>query len=197
MTQINLLPWREQLREERNRQYFFILGGGALASLLLMLVVHMTAAGFINHQLSRNTYLQREIVQLNQQIREIKDLKRQKVTLIARMQVIQELQANRSQVVHFFDEVVEMLPEGVFLTRIERVGDKINVEGIAESNTNVSKLMRNIDSSHWLAQPGLNEIKTDEVEGRNVNEFKLQMTLVHPPMPETQIVKDEVDDVNT
>lgn len=175
MTQINLLPWREQLREERRQQFLVVLGGSVGFILLIMVLFHMVISNQINRQLAHNNYLQSEINLLDNQIKEIKGLKKQKADLIARMNIIQELESNRPQVVHLFDELVTVLPNGVHLKKINRTGNRVTLIGKAESNGNVSQLMRNIDNSHWLMKPELNEIKTEDSNNGQVSEFILQM----------------------
>ncbi len=180
MTRINLLPWRETQREESKRQFFAGLGVSVVATALVLLIIHMMINGRINHQNERNGLLTREITTLDHKIRQIKALKKQKEVLLTRMVIIQDLQANRPLIVHVFESLVKMLPKGVHLKRVKRVNDLITLYGNAESNTNVSKLMRNIDQSSWLTKPVLSEIKTDKVNGKYVSEFILLMHHVHP-----------------
>lgn len=182
MTKINLLPWRERLREERKRSFLMSLAATAGAAIVFMALVHLVIANQMSRQSVRNDFLRNEIVVLNQQINEIKDLQKQKEALIARMGIIQELQANRPQIVHLFDELIKILPKGVHLSNVVRRGDQVQLIGIAESNTNVSDLMRNINKSHWLAKPQLSEIKTETIKGKAMSEFKLGLALIHPDM---------------
>lgn len=181
MTQINLLPWREKEREDKKRHFFVILGGAVVTSMLIMILSHVTFEKQIGHQLERNTQLEKEIKVFDRQIAAIAQLKKTKAALIARMKIIQELQANRPQAVHLFDEIVRVLPQGVHLSKIIRKGDIVTLVGQAESNTNVSDLMRNIEASRWLVSPILSEIKKDGNEkNQKLNAFSLQMVIINP-----------------
>lgn len=180
MTKINLLPWRENLREERKRQFLTTLTASAIFAILIMVLVHLAVANKIGSQQSRNRFLEQEVQLLNKKISEIKILKERKAALLARMAIIQELQGDRSKVVRLFDEIVNVLPKGVHLVTIERRDDFILLEGKAESNTNVSNLMRNIDKSPWLARSMLSEIKSGSKDSKHVNDFKLQLSLIKP-----------------
>lgn len=175
MTSINLLPWREKQREEQAREFYVVLAGAAIISILLIFMVFSTMKIKVNNQRDLNELYRQEIATLEQQIQEIKDYKEQKERLLARMNIIQELQANRSLIVRFFDALVRILPDGVFLTEVQKQGREITLTGRAESNTRVSELMRNIEGSNWVSAPILTEIKTDEMEGERIRVFKLAM----------------------
>lgn len=175
MTHINLLPWRARLREERKRKFFVILGGALISTLILLIIVHSIANVQLEHQSKRNLYLQQEIAVLDSQIADLKGMQRQKEELLARMEIIQELQANRLLVVHLFDDLVRLMPEGVLLTSIKREGQNITFQGRAQTNTGVSALMRNLEASQWYMQPILKEIKTDENSGLFNSSFILQV----------------------
>jgi type IV pilus assembly protein PilN len=175
MTKINLLPWREIRRRERDRQ---ILTGSALSWMLMGLVVlygwwHMN--GLIDFQSGRNDFLEQETVKLDKQIEEIREIKRRKEALLARMEVIQQLQANRTQIVHVFDDLVRKLPKGVYLTSLNKKGKNITLAGYAQSNARVSSLMRNLDSSDWFANPDLNVINVTPNGEARVSKFTLQV----------------------
>lgn len=180
MTNINLLPWREELREERKKQFIAMLATSVVSAILLMVLVHFIVSSKISAQDKRNRYLKNEIVQFDKEIKKIEALKKMKAMLVARMEIIQELQSNRPQIVHLFDQVVRVLPEGVHLSQIMRNGDRLTLIGKAESNTNVSDLMRNISSSAWLKQPSLHEIKNNKRDGLLHSEFRLQLQMTHP-----------------
>lgn len=180
MTQINLLPWREKLREEKKRYFFVALGISVLGAIVIMIFTHIIIEHNIQSQQQRVELLNSEIKVLNQQIAEIKGLKKEKSALISRMKIIQALQANRPLVVHLFDEMVKILPRGVFLTKVVRKADEVTLVGQAESNTNVSDLMRNIEASKWLRTPQLSEIKKQSDSGEILSEFNLQMLMINP-----------------
>ncbi len=160
MSQINLLPWREEERQEQTRQFATI----AVLSLLLtaagIFLVHMTFNNQIDHQKLRNKILQSEITTLDDSLKQIATLEETKDQLLARMDVIQSLQQRRPQIVHLFDDFVRTVPDGIFLTKIKQSGDQLTIEGVAESNGRVSAYMRNIDASDWMATPKLKVIET-------------------------------------
>ncbi len=175
MTKINLLPWREIRRRERDRQ---LLTGSGLAWMLMGLVVfygwwHMN--GLIEFQGNRNNFLKKETVKLDRQIKEIREIKRRKEALLARMEVIQSLQSNRTQIVHVFDDLVRKLPKGVYLTSLKKKGNNITLAGFAQSNARVSSLMRNLDSSDWFANPNLNVINVTPSGETRISKFTLQV----------------------
>jgi len=160
MAKINLLPWREELRAEKTRQFASLLGLSAIMTGMLILLVHINLANEISHQEDRNKILQTEIDNLDLAILKIKQLEDTKQELLSRMEVIQSLQQRRPQIVHLFDEIVRTVPEGIYLTSIKQVGKDMTIEGIAESNGRVSAYMRNIDTSEWMATPKLKVIET-------------------------------------
>jgi type IV pilus assembly protein PilN len=155
MPRINLLPWRAAERK-RKRQEFILSVGAALATAALVVLLgrwQMSAA--IEHQNDRNRILGEEIAELDKQIQEILGLENQKRRLLARMEIIETLQRSRPEIVHVFDEMVRVLPEGVYLTYLKQSGTRFEIRGVAQSSTRVSAFMRNIDSSEWLADPSL------------------------------------------
>jgi type IV pilus assembly protein PilN len=174
MPRINLLPWRDSLRTERRNQFFVGLGAAAAVAALIILVGNLTFGGIIGHQQDRNRLLQSEIDLLNIKIKEILDLEAHKDRLLARMEIIEQLQRSRPGIVHVFEELVMTLPDGVYLKEIKQDGSRVEIIGSAESNTRVSALMRNIDKSDWLSSPDLEvvEVKADGGDnGRRASEF--------------------------
>ncbi len=181
MAKINLLPWRESQRKEKQQEFFVMLGAGAAVAVLAVLLVHFQMDNKIKGQERRNTYLANEIVQLDKQIKEIQKLDATRRALVERMEVIQNLQATRPGIVHLFDEVVNTLPNSVHLTALVQNGDSINISGRAESNARVSSYMRNIEESEWLAKPKLSVISTEEDDdGLRVSSFSLQLAQTNP-----------------
>jgi type IV pilus assembly protein PilN len=178
MTLINLLPWRENRRKRQQREFGFMLGGGVVCSLLLMLGSHLWIAGSIDNQNQRNRLLKKEIAALDKKIEEIKDLEKTKASLLARMEVIQQLQSSRPQIVHLFDELVTTLPDGLFLTKVQQAGAGLSMDGRAQSNARVSAYMRNIDASEWLARPRLKLIEHKDKTGTGLSHFSLGATQV-------------------
>lgn len=174
MPRINLLPWRDELRAERRNQFFIALGAAAGIAAFVILISNLTFNSIIDHQADRNRMLQAEIDMLNIKIKEIIDLESQKDRLLARMEIIEQLQRSRPGIVHVFEELVTTLPDGVFLKDVKQSGTRLEINGSAESNTRVSALMRNIDKSDWLSSPDLEvvEVKSANSDsGRRASEF--------------------------
>jgi type IV pilus assembly protein PilN len=174
---INLLPHREE-RRKRSRQHFMMLAGGtAVIGILIVFAVHTFYAAKIETQEDRNRFLKGEIAKLDKEIAEINKLKDEIQALLARKQIIETLQADRAQTVHLLDQMVRQMPEGVYLKSIVQKGMRINLAGYAQSNARVSTLMRNIESSPWLENPVLVEVKAANVDKRRVSEFTMFVTL--------------------
>lgn len=173
MARINLLPWREELRAQQQKDFVVQVVLAAVFGAAIWGLWHMQMAQTIEHQNSRNGFLQAEIKKLDKEIKEINDLEKTKANLLARMNVIQELQSNRPMSVHLMDELVRTLPEGVHLTRVQQSEAKLSIDGVAQSNARVSAYMRNIDASDWLANPGLQVIETKKQERSRSAEFTL------------------------
>lgn len=161
MARINLLPWREELRAERKRQFIGILGLSAIVGALVSVLVHMSFESQISSQNGRNSYLNNEIKQLDTKISEIKKLEKQKEELLNRMQIVQSLQQSRPLIVRLFDELVRQIPTGVYLTEFTRKGMKLSINGKSESTPRISAFMRNIEKSQWLERPDVSGIKAD------------------------------------
>jgi len=160
MPRINLLPWRAALRQKRQKDFLSAILGAVLIGGLLAYGVKLTVQRMTANQNSRNAMLTVEIEQLDQQIEEILGLENQKERLLARMEIIDRLQRSRPEVVHLFDELVNTLPEGAHLTEVRQNNARIEIYGAAQSSTRVSALMRNIDDSEWLREPGLDVVET-------------------------------------
>lgn len=174
-TRINLLDWRQERRERRKKQFFALLAIGVVGAAAIGLSVMMLVSAAVDQQKARNQYLKREITEIDRKIREIEDLERTKANLLARMRVIEELQGSRAATVHFFDEIVNTLPEGVNLTFVKQQGTNVTIEGLAESNSRVSTYMKNLDASPWFDDPRLVIIKSSEGGGRRQSQFTLQV----------------------
>lgn len=160
MPKVNLLPWRTELRQRRKKEFFVALAGTLLVGAAVVYASKLTVQGWTSAQRDRNQILRTEITELDKQIAEITSLETQRERLLARMQVITQLQRSRPEVVHLFDEIVNTIPEGVNLIEVVQQGDRINLRGTAQSSTRVSALMRNIDGSQWLRNPGLDVVET-------------------------------------
>jgi len=162
MPRINLLPWRELLREKRKKDFLLALAGGVLIAAFFTLTSKLIVQRWIQNQEARSELLKIEITDLDRQIDEILGLENQKERLLARMAIIEQLQRSRPEIVHLFDEIVDALPEGAFLTELVQTSTRIEISGIAQSSTRVSALMRSIDDSDWLQDPGLDVVETTE-----------------------------------
>ena len=160
MPRINLLPWREQQRRERKLAFLVALGGATLAALAATFAGYLMFNSAISSQQARNDRLRSEIKVLDAQIQEINNLESQKQRFISRMQVIDKLQRSRSEVVHLFDEVTNLVPDGIYLTAFKQTNRRVKFEGVAQSSTRVSTFMRNIAGSQWLKDAELEVIES-------------------------------------
>ncbi len=160
MAHINLLPWREEQRQEQTRQFATVTALSLVLTGALVFMVHVTFNNQIDHQKFRNKMLQDEITTLDASLKQIATLEETKDQLLARMDIIQSLQQQRPQIVHLFDDFVRTVPEGIYLTTIKQQGEELTIKGVAESNGRVSAYMRNIDASSWMATPKLKVIQT-------------------------------------
>ena len=176
MTKINLLDWRNARRQQRKQQFMLLLGLTFLASAAVVLITYLGMDAAISHQQERNKILQTEIAALDKQIKEIQELQRVKANLLARMRVIEQLQQSRSATVHFFDEIINTLPDGVYLTGIKQSGADVTLDGIAESNGRISAYMKNLDASPWFKDPKLVVIRTSDKNHLRNSEFQLKVT---------------------
>jgi type IV pilus assembly protein PilN len=180
LIKINLLDWRAELREKRKRQFMTAIAGALVASVGVVLLGMLYMNRAIENQQERNRILKDEITLIEKQIKEIQELDKIRANLLARMQVIEQLQQSRTQIVHYFDELVNTVPEGVYLTSVKQQGNTTAIDGVAESNSRVSAYMKNLDASPWFADPRLQVIKTGESGGRRLANFSLQVTEVNP-----------------
>ncbi|HEY1726145.1 MAG TPA: PilN domain-containing protein [Steroidobacteraceae bacterium] len=160
MPRINLLPWRDQQRRERKLAFFVALGGAVVLAGIATFIAYLLVGSMIDAQDHRNERLRTQIKILDKQIEEINDLEAQKQKFISRMQIIDKLQRSRPEVVHLFDELVKEMPDGTYLTSVKQTGTKLKLEGVAQSSTRVSQLMRNISASQWLRNPELEVVQT-------------------------------------
>lgn len=177
MIRINLLPHRELKRKVRQQQIGISAGVVFAVSLFIIWAGYDVIAGKIETQNGRNQFLNNQIAVLDRQIAEIKDIKNQTQELLSRKDVVETLQGNRAEVVHLLDQLVRQLPDGVYLKSIKQNGQNVNLNGYAQSNTWVSSLMKNLESSRWLETPVLIEIKAVNVNNIRQNEFNLNVRL--------------------
>lgn len=178
MPRINLLPWREEQRKERRQAFFVSLGVAAVVAAITTFGVNIYFNSLVDAQQARNDRLSAEIASLEKQISEIESLEQQKQQFIARMEIIERLQSSRPAIVHVFDELARTLPDGTQLTGITQTGNRLKIEGLAQSSTRVSTFMRNIDESEWMRNPELEVIETREnaALGANFVLFAEQVT---------------------
>jgi type IV pilus assembly protein PilN len=160
MPRINLLPWREQERKVRRREFLVAAGAAVFASALFVLGGKLLYTGWTDAQNAKNNLLKKEIVKLDAQIADIQDLENRKQRLVARMEIIERLQRKRPEIVHLFDEIVKTVPDGIYLTSIKQTGNKLEIHGVAQSSTRVSTFMRNIDASTWMDNPVLQVVES-------------------------------------
>ena len=178
MPRINLLPWREQERKVRRREFMVALGGAAFAAIIFVLGGKLLYSSWIDSQNAKNELLKKEIVKLDAAIADIQDLENRKQRLVARMEIIEKLQRKRPEIVHLFDELVKTVPEGIYLTAIKQNGNKLEIRGVAQSSTRVSTFMRNIDSSVWMDNPQLQVVEAAKDSPTGGSNFTLTSDVV-------------------
>ena len=183
MARINLLPWRAERRKLRQKDFLGMLGLAVAAGVLASFLVVSWYNSRIGNQNARNEYLKGEIAKVDVQIKEIEELDKKKNKLLARKEVIEQLQANRSQMVHLFDSLVRTIPDGVSLTSIKQEGDILTLGGRSQSNARVSTYMRNLESSGWMTNPDLNIIEAKAGNPGLPYEFNLKVKLANPNAP--------------
>lgn len=197
MAKINLLPWRQELRKQRQQEFVAIVVAVAVIAIAIVLFAHMALSKQVSDQLERNSYIRAEISTLDSQIKEIDELQKRREELLSRMKVIQDLQGHRPVIVRVFDEFVRAMPDGVYFRTIERKGDVFSISGVAESANQVSALMRNLDSSQWFKSPVLSKVAAESSAATTTkakttatqasNSFSLSVML------ETPVVAEEED----
>lgn len=180
MAKINLLPWREQRREQLRKEFLAVLGAVAGAGAVVVVLASMVINSQIDNQNARNDYLRLEIAKLDRQVAEIRELQARRNQLIDRMKVIQDLQGTRPVIVRIFDEIVRTLPDGVFYKRIQMTANSVAITGTAESNNRVSSLMRKLEASDWFAGPMLKGVKANPSFGDQANDFEMSVNITMP-----------------
>ena len=180
MPRINLLPWREEERKKRQRDFGVALAGGVVAAVAVVLLTMFAFNQMISTQESRNQRLENEIAELQKSITEIDGLERQKERLLARMEIIEQLQKSRPEIVHLFDEVARQVPEGVYLSGLKQTGTRVEVRGVAQSSTRVSALMRQVDASEWMGDPEVDRVETTQSGNSRQAEFVVYLKQESP-----------------
>lgn len=183
MARINLLPWRVERRKQRQKDFFIMLGLSALGAALVAFLIVNYYSRQIGGQNERNDYLRQKIAEVQKQIDEIKTLEEKKAQLLKRKEIIEELQADRSQMVHLFDSLVRTIPDGVVLTSVKQEGDKLTLEGRSQSNARVSTYMRSLEGAGWMTKPELSVIEAKEGDPGLLYTFTLSVTLANPNAP--------------
>ncbi len=168
---INLLPHREMRRKQQQQHFLVMLGVVVAMGAAIWFGVHTYLDGVLTNQQARNKYLEEEIVKIDKEIAEINKLKEQIAALLKRKQVVETLQSNRAEVVHLLDQLVRQLPDGMYLKSIKQSGTKVSISGFTQSQARVSTLMRNLESSQYLQNASLVEIKSVSQGGQRLNEF--------------------------
>lgn len=181
MARINLLPWREELREERRKRFLLILVGVLVGAAGVVLIANQAISGAIDRQVARNEYIGKQIAVVDERIKQISDLKARRQQLLERMRIIQDLQGNRPISGRIFDQLARTLPDGVYFTEVKMEGKTLSITGAAESNNRVSDLMRNLDASDWFDAPSLTEVKaTTAGQLDQANVFQLTVRQTQP-----------------
>ena len=180
MSTINLLPWRELRRQQRRQQFLTSLGITVLVAGLSIFIWDLWVNYLSDRQQHRNNYLREHIALLDQEVAEIRELQQRRSQLVERMEIIETLQSNRPVVVRLFDQLVRTLPDGVFFTALNTRDNVVALEGVAESNNHVSRLMRRLDASDWLDSPKLDAVQSAPKYGDQAATFKLSVTLSRP-----------------
>lgn len=186
MTAINLLPWRETLRKERQQKFFTMLGISVGVMCLIIGAIHLEISKNLDYQNLRNDFLEEQITRIDKLIAEINTLEDKKQNLLSRMDVIQQLQQDRPRIVHIFDELAKTLPDGVYLTSLKQTNDEFAIKGYAQSNARVSSFMRNLDNSDWFSDPklGLIEATSKTTSGNRNSKFLLNVSLANKQQSE-------------
>lgn len=185
MARINLLPWREELREERRKRFLLALVGVLVCSVGAIFIADQVISSAIDRQVARNEYIGKQIAVVDERIKQISDLKSRRQQLVERMRIIQDLQGNRPISGRIFDQLARTLPDGVYFTEVKMAGKTLSITGAAESNNRVSDLMRNLDASDWFDAPSLTEVKaTTAGQLDQANVFQLTVRQTQPSVVE-------------
>ncbi len=189
MIRINLLPHREEAKKARREQFYTLAGLVSVLGALIVFAVYTFIGSAITSQNDANDFLKKEIAVLDKQLDQIKRLKEQTQALLARKQVIENLQRDRGETVYLLSELVKQVPEGIYLKSLKQDGLKVNVTGYAQSNARLSALMRNLEASPWLEAPQLIESKAVVLNGRRINEFGMNFVLTRTQPDDGKVKK--------
>jgi type IV pilus assembly protein PilN len=189
MTRINLLPWREELRQEQKKQFGVMAVMSCVLATAIVGLIHVQMQSKVDYQLSRNRFMNTEITKVDEEIKEISELQKTRRSLIERMEVIQDLQGSRPSIVHLFTEIVSTVPNGVYLETLSQTGNNLLITGEAESNARVSTYMRNLQASAWMKDPNLTVIEIEDKTVNRISSFTLTVKQTSP-----NATGDEQDD---
>ncbi len=178
MANINLLPWRETLRQKKQKNYLILLAITSACACLILLLMHFIYEYQISSQDSRNAYLKKEMLVVNAEIKEIKKLKEKKASMIERISLVRSLQNTRPVVVHLFDEIARSMPDDLYLTGLSLKGQRLTVNGVAKNNRLIAALIRQLDDSAWFANPNLSKIETLK---SGESQFEISIFIERPP----------------
>jgi type IV pilus assembly protein PilN len=192
MAHVNLLPWRAERRKQREREFYMQLVAAFVVAFGVVLLWVFWMNQRIDNQNDRNAYLQSETTQLDVRIAKIKDLEKVREHLLARKQIIEQLQADRSQMVHLFDELVKTIPTSARLTGLKQSGQSMSLDGVAQSNASVAEYMRSIESSPWMGHADLRQTENSHDASRMPYVFGLNVSLSRPKSDETTADGDAV-----
>lgn len=180
MARINLLPWREEYRQEKKQEFFKHLAVSIVFAAIIAFIWVRVVGSSIDDQKARNFILNNEIKLLSDQVKEIQELKNQRKTVLERMKIIQELQGTRPIIVRYFDQFAQSIPDGIYVTNLSRIGNIFSVEGVSESNNRVSNFMRNLDASSYFVEPNLLDVANAPDQGEQFSRFTLTVKLTTP-----------------
>jgi len=186
ITRINLLPWREELRQEQKKQFLLMTVMTCVLAAAIVGLIHFQMQAKIDYQLSRNLFVTNEIKKVDEEIKEISELQKVRRSLIERMEVIQDLQGSRPSIVHLFTEIVSTVPNGVYLKSLAQTGSNLLINGEAESNARVSTYMRNLAASEWLKDPNLTVIEVEDITVNRISTFTLTVKQTSPNATEEE-----------
>jgi type IV pilus assembly protein PilN len=186
ITRINLLPWREELRQEQKKQFALMSVMTCVLAAAIVGLIHFQMQAKIDYQLSRNSFMTNQITKVDEEIKEISELKKVRRSLIERMEVIQDLQGSRPSIVHLFSEIVASVPNGVYLESLAQTGNNLLINGQAESNARVSTYMRNLSASEWLKDPNLTIIEVEDITVNRISTFTLTVKQTSPNATEDE-----------
>ncbi len=188
MAKINLLPWRQAYREEKKREFIGIIAAVFIVAALGAYSWISSVESAIENQGARNRLLDQEIAKLDAQVKEISELKKVRDDLLARIKVIQDLEGTRPVIVRYFDDFARAIPDGVYVTLVDRKGTVVSIEGVAESYNRVASFMRNLDASDWFASPNLTSVTAAPEEGEQASMFKMTVQTSAPVDPAAETV---------